>query len=223
MAELSITEKSCSRCKATKPIVAFCRDARRRYGLTAWCKACISIKCKEYYAKNKRQPESSEYLKVSHLSLKEIVRLFSKIAISPNVQWNGTPCWVWIAGTRRGYSRIHWKRNGIPAHRLMYAWLIAPIPNRKIGELTDQLDHLCRNPLCCNPIHLELVSPRVNTLRSNAASAVSARKTHCKYGHEFTPENIRRLSTHPNSRRCAICTDRNNKKAYEHRKAMQSA
>lgn len=31
-----------------------------------------------------------------------------------------------------------------------------------------QLDHLCRNPACCNPSHLEPVTPKENTRRGNA-------------------------------------------------------
>lgn len=53
-----------------------------------------------------------------------------------------------------------------------------------------QIDHLCRNTWCVNPTHLESVTPKVNTLRSNAQSAINARKTHCNRGHPLSGSNI---------------------------------
>lgn len=52
------------------------------------------------------------------------------------------------------------------------------------------LDHLCRNRICVNPDHLEVVTQRENVMRSPIApGALNAAKTHCAQGHEFTPEN----------------------------------
>jgi hypothetical protein len=63
------------------------------------------------------------------------------------------------------------------AHRFAYELLVGPIP----AGLT--LDHLCLNKACVRPDHLEPVSLTVNIRRANA------RRTHCKRGHAFTPEN----------------------------------
>lgn len=88
-------------------------------------------------------------------------------------------CWVWTGGLSRGYGKFF----GKGAHRYAYEALVGPIPEGL------QLDHLCRNPPCVNPAHLEPVTPRVNTLRGVGPQALNARKTHCKRGHEFTAEN----------------------------------
>jgi hypothetical protein len=40
---------------------------------------------------------------------------------------------------------------------------------------------------------LEAVTNRENMLRGVGVCALNARKTHCKHGHEFTPENTYRV------------------------------
>jgi len=149
----------------------------------------------------------AKYLTVDHIPLKDILRIFQKIHIDPLIQWNGTPCWTWIGMIfkRSGYGRVGWGyRHTECSHRVMYAWLVAPIPYRVSGQKTPQLDHLCRNKLCCNPVHLELVSPRVNSVkRGTGLPAQNAQKTHCHKGHEFTLENT--IWDTPSHRSCRIC------------------
>lgn len=76
-------------------------------------------------------------------------------------------CWVWL-GTlnRRGYGRF--RRNGHNlAHRWAYEFCVSPT--------NLELDHLCRNPPCVRPEHLDPVPHAINMAR--------AKKTHCKNGH----------------------------------------
>jgi hypothetical protein len=95
-------------------------------------------------------------------------------------------CWEWT-GSRNGDGYGTYSVGGKThrAHRYAYEIVVGPIPEGK------QLDHLCRNPPCVNPAHLEPVTSRENTLRGFGACGTNARKTHCKNGHEFTPENTR--------------------------------
>jgi len=97
-------------------------------------------------------------------------------------------CWLFNGYVRPdGYAVISTIRDGRAAamyvHRVAYEHFVGPIPEGL------HLDHLCRVRHCFNPDHLEPVPPRVNTLRGVAVTAHNAAKTHCKHGHEFSPEN----------------------------------
>lgn len=125
-----------------------------------------------------------------------VQRFKQKVSVNPD-----TGCWEWTAcQINTGYGRI-WEggRRGksLLAHRVSYELFVGQIPD----GLT--LDHLCRVRHCVNPLHLEPVTGRENTLRGEGPAAVAARKTHCDSGHEFTPENtyIARNGT----RKCRTC------------------
>jgi hypothetical protein len=101
------------------------------------------------------------------------------------------PCWLWLGPPNSdGYGHIgegpH-KGRLLKVHRVTYELLVGPIPEGL------ELDHLCRVRLCVNPVHLEAVTNRENMLRGVGVCALNARKTHCKHGHEFTPENTYRV------------------------------
>lgn len=94
-------------------------------------------------------------------------------------------CWLWTGRQRHdGYGQYSWYHEGAvrttTPHRIAYSILVSDVPR----DL--QLDHLCRVKNCVNPAHLEPVTPRVNSLRSNSIPAINARREVCQRGHEFT-------------------------------------
>ena len=128
-------------------------------------------------------------------------------------------CWPWVgAFDSHGYGhfRIGGRRR-TGAHRFSYQLLVGPIPSR------FQIDHLCRNPACVNPAHLEAVTRRVNAARGVGFVATNMRKTHCKNGHEFTPENTYwRVHEMGEARGCRACT-REAQRRYQARKLAAAA
>jgi hypothetical protein len=69
-------------------------------------------------------------------------------------------CWVWQASrTSHGYGRVSVRGRVMVAHRAMYEKYIGPVPDGL------ELDHLCRNPPCCNPAHMEPVTHAENMQR----------------------------------------------------------
>lgn len=108
-------------------------------------------------------------------------------------------CWEWrggkysngygrftVGGTKRMWSYV--------AHRFAYEISVGPV------DSALDLDHLCRNRSCVNPAHLEPVSRAENLRR---AREFKAPVTHCRHGHEYTPENT---YVNPKGRRiCRTC------------------
>jgi len=110
-------------------------------------------------------------------------------------------CWLWNGyqnlGASKGplgYGYFRIGKKFYRAARLAYEWLRGPIPEGL------HLDHLCRNPPCVNPEHLEPVTPQENTLRGETMAAKYAVRESCKNGHLFTGEKSRR-----GGRRCRTC------------------
>lgn len=125
-------------------------------------------------------------------------------------------CWLWTGAKHElGYGRFRLDAKAkltVPSHRYAYTLLVGPIPEGMV------LDHLCRNPSCVNPSHLEPVTQGENVLRGESIMANNARKTHCKYGHEFTPENTYRVAGHPTYRHCRECSLRKSREQHERKR-----
>jgi hypothetical protein len=90
-------------------------------------------------------------------------------------------CWPWIgAKHEQGHGVFRFKGRAVRAHRFSYEIHVGQIPSGLV------IDHVCQNPECINPAHLEPVTHHENLRR---AGVYGVHRTHCKWGHEYTPEN----------------------------------
>jgi hypothetical protein len=121
-----------------------------------------------------------------------IGRFLSKVTKKEN------GCWIWGGSIdRMGYGRFSVQRRDFKAHRFAFEYWRKPIPEGLC------LDHLCRQPLCVNPEHLDPVTQRINLLRGNTFQARNLAKTHCPKGHPYDSQNT--FVKQDGSRMCREC------------------
>lgn len=126
----------------------------------------------------------------------------------------GEGCWLWLGSKKSGrpYGMIWYEGRHRQASQI--SWELATGAPFPIGRMAC---HTCDNPACVNPAHIW-----PGTMSENIKDAVAkgrhvalgnALRTHCKYGHEFTPENtiVKAGTKH---RVCRTCRDRNNRDRY---------
>lgn len=121
-------------------------------------------------------------------------------------------CWNWQASRNRGYGRFcigHQKM--VPAHRFSFVLAGGCLPETLV------IDHLCRNPSCVNPRHMEPVSNGENVRRGVAGKNGVERglaTTHCPRGHEYTADNTYlNRKGHRGCRTCGIQRNRDRRRS----------
>jgi hypothetical protein len=125
-------------------------------------------------------------------------------------------CWIWQGCLSHGYGQMTYK--GVPgrAYRYVYEVFVGPIPEGL------ELDHLCANPACVNPRHLEPVTHAENMRRYGLRKEPA---TECWRGHSFDEDNT--VVRKDGSRTCKKCRRASNrrhaKRKYDRLKAERQA
>lgn len=129
-----------------------------------------------------------ELLEALHPLVTNPQKFLSQVEINPH------GCWRWTGHLEKGYGRFAKSPNRVRCHVAMYRAVIGDPP---IGLC---LDHLCRVRSCINPLHLDPVTNRENTLRG--ISPICHPKERCSRGHELVGQNVMMDSW---GRHCRIC------------------
>lgn len=127
--------------------------------------------------------------------------------ITDRVEIDSNDCWNWtLFRDRQGYGYAHINRKRQASHRVSYTAFIGPIPEGY------HVDHVCWNPACCNPNHLQVL-----TASDNCRRLRKALMTHCIHGHKFEGRNL--IIRNSGSRVCRECMNTNARR-YQQRKRL---
>jgi len=125
-------------------------------------------------------------------------------------------CWEWTASKHKdgyGLFRPHSNETMTRAHQFAWTTLVGPVPEGL------ELDHLCRNPACVNPDHLEPVTHRENMRRTSATTVwvkkAARERTHCPQNHEYSGDNVIMDGGY---RKCRTCVNKRQNEYYQRRK-----
>lgn len=107
-------------------------------------------------------------------------------------------CWPWGGSHRESDGRPVYRKQY--AYRLTYEQFIGPVPSGR-----PVLHHVCENPWCVNPWHLEPLTQSEHAKRHDrfAGQPWQVRKTTCPRGHRYD-----RVTVKPDGseeRYCSIC------------------
>jgi hypothetical protein len=125
--------------------------------------------------------KTPSWAKAGHIS-----QGYSPTNLWPHVRKTET-CWYWTGAVKNnGYGEveIQGEDRQLAVHRVTYEMAKGRIPDGMV------IDHLCRNTVCVNPDHMEVVTNTENLRRGNGFNGVNARKTHCIRGHPLSGDNV---------------------------------
>lgn len=95
-------------------------------------------------------------------------KVMDRVKVVTNLKM-GSPCHIWQGpdsgnGRGGGYPRMCLNGQTVAVHKVMFVNKNGFVPGKK------QIDHKCRNRMCVNPDHLEMVTHKQNQKRRGQAA-----------------------------------------------------
>lgn len=139
-------------------------------------------------------------------------RFWVKVAVR-----NAQECWPWLAGRHNGYGQFM-VRTRMPTNAHRIAWILH---NKMDISEGLEVDHLCRNRICVNPHHLEVVTKLENIRRGENFTARQFRQTKCIAGHPLKGLNLYTYfdARGIRHRMCRTCKNRRDREWRERKRA----
>lgn len=104
------------------------------------------------------------------LNPQQAARLLGRI-----LQGQAWECWPWLGSVApNGYGCIVWRVAGLQVRYTPHRLALELFTGRAIPDGLE-VDHVCCNPLCCNPSHLEAVTRAENLRRRDRRRGRSIR------------------------------------------------
>lgn len=96
------------------------------------------------------------------------------------IEDSGTGCWIWqLYKDGRGYGYVGDGTGRVrTAHRVYYELMVGPVPEGL------ELDHVCQNPSCMNPGHMEPVTHLENMRRGKGTKLTAEQIEQAQFGEE---------------------------------------
>lgn len=136
---------------------------------------------------------------IGPLSEADRARFFEKVR-----KGEGDACWLWTASTNNhGYGWFGVGDAVCLAHRVAWVLEHGSLPSR------TKVLHTCDTPACVRPSHL-ITGTQKQNLEDMATKGRGRNhntgRSHCKRGHEFTPENTKEFERNGRiERSCRVC------------------
>lgn len=117
--------------------------------------------CSKHWQRDARNGSPDTVIRIRNSDEERFWTKISKNGPVPSHRPDLGPCWVWISPSvnKRGYGAFKLGKTHVQAHRYAYELLVNLIPEGMT------IDHLCRNVLCVNPDHMEVVTRAENLRR----------------------------------------------------------
>lgn len=114
-----------------------------------------------------------------------------------------TECWEWIGSINKitGYGKKQFNGKTILAHRWVYESLLGSIGENMV------VNHICSNPCCVNPTHLESVTQAENCRHGKGSKLTKVQAKTIKRLKPYKCKGLKRALANRYNVSCALISD----------------